>query len=226
MLKWKRVLVFGAHSDDEIIGPGGTIARLSRGGAIVNLVTFTTGDTGYTKPGQREATAKIRRIESEKAAKILGIRDVINLGIPTQAVTNTREIYQKCVQIIRRFKPDVIFTHYTKDKHRDHRAVAEITDEARWKASESIMPDLGRSWYTQELYFYEVLELFSSPSVVVDITETFDRKIAAIKTQVSQRDVLKDITRYIEGVAMARGYLCGTKYAEAFLLSNLLPRQM
>ncbi|OIO00088.1 hypothetical protein COY52_07435 [Candidatus Desantisbacteria bacterium CG_4_10_14_0_8_um_filter_48_22] len=226
MLTWKKVLVFGAHSDDEIIGPGGTIAKLSRQGAAVTVVTFTTGDMGYSKLSHKGRIGRIRSIEAKRSAKILGIRQVVNLGLPTQSVVNVREVYQECVRLIRRFRPDVIFTHYKCDKHRDHRAVSEITDEARWKASENIMPDFGKPWYTQEFYFYEVLELFTSPSVLVDITGTLNAKVRAMKTQASQMSNLRGMERYIEGVAAARGFLRGTKYAEAFLASNFLPRKL
>ena len=226
MLTWKKVLIFGAHSDDEIIGPGGTIAKLSRQGAAVSLVTFTTGDMGYSKLSHKGKVDRIRGIEAKRSAKILGIREVVNLGLPTQSVANTRDVYQECVRLIRRFRPDVIFTHYKGDKHRDHRAVSEITDEARWKASENIMPDFGRPWYTQELYFYEVLELFTSPSILVDITGTLGTKVKAMKTQISQMGILQGMERYIEGVAAARGFLRGTKYAEAFLASNFLARKL
>jgi LmbE family N-acetylglucosaminyl deacetylase len=226
MLNWKRVLVFGAHSDDEIIGPGGTIAKLSRQGAQVSLVTFTTGDMGYSELSHKGKVDKMRGAEAKISAKILGIREVVNLGLPTQSVINTRDVYQECVRLIRRFRPDVIFTHYKKDKHRDHRAVSEITDEARWKASENIMPDFGKPWYAQELYYYEVLELFTSPSLVVDITGTLEVKVRAMKTQISQLGILRNMERYIEGVAAARGFLRGTKYAEAFLASNFLAKKL
>ena len=60
---WKRVLVFGAHIDDEIVGPGGTIARLSKAGAQVWVVTFTGGaiDTGYSRVDLKGSIADLRR---------------------------------------------------------------------------------------------------------------------------------------------------------------------
>jgi len=127
-------------------------------------------------------------------------------------------------KIIRKYKPDVIFTHYKEDKHRDHRAVWEITDEARWKAAENVLADFGTPWYTPELYYYEVIELFTYPSLLIDITDTLERKVEAMKTQSSQFPVLPGVIEYIEGLGKVRGYLRGTKYAEAFLSSNFIAR--
>ena len=225
-MKFKNVLVFAAHADDEIIGLGGTVARLAYHGSKINLVIFTHGETAYTDKEDRDKMASIRDSESEESKMILGIREKINLGLPCQGIVNTKETYQECVKLIRRFKPDVIFTHYYKDKHRDHRNVSEITEEARWKATENVLADLGEPWYTQYMFFYEILELFTFPSVVMDITDTFDKKLSAMKTQESQLKVLPGIIDYLEGLAKVRGYMCGTRFAEAFLESNFIPRRL
>lgn len=222
----KRVLVFGAHSDDEIVGLGGTIAKFSKQGSSIYLVTFTKGETGYSKIEQKDKIASIREKEAQKSSKILGIKKVINLGIPTQTTTNTREVYQECVRLIRLFKPNVIFTNYYEDKHRDHRAVSEITDGARWKATENMHPELGSPWYTPHLFYYELQEPFTHPSLLIDITKTLPKKIQAMKTHKSQMIAFPRILDFIEGLAKARGFLCETRYAEAFLKSNLIPQRM
>lgn len=220
---WKRVLVFAAHPDDEIIGCGGTIARLSAMGRQVFVVTFCAGETGYSTPELKDKIAEIRRAEAEACDRVLGITERVILGKPTQGVVNDRETYQQCVRLIRYYRPDVIFTHWREDKHRDHRAICDITDEARWKAYENVLADFGEPWYTPELYYYEVLELFPHPSLLIDITDTFPKKLEAMQTQQSQFAVLPGVLEYIEGLAKVRGYARGTRYAEAFLRSNLLP---
>jgi LmbE family N-acetylglucosaminyl deacetylase len=221
---WSRALVFGAHPDDEIIGCGGTLARLAAEGAHTVVVTFTDGATGYSKLEEANAIVAMRRAESEAGAKVLGISELINLEFPTQALINDRETYQKVVSIIRRVRPDVIFCHYGEDKHRDHQTVSALVDEARWKATENAQPDLGEPWYTPQLYFYEIHELFTHPSILVDTTGFYDKKIAALETQKSQLEVLPGVISFCQGLSRARGYLAGTQYAEAFLASNLLPQ--
>ena len=225
-MKLKNVLVFAAHADDEIIGLGGTIARLSKQGSKVTVVIFTSGETAYCDIKLKDKIASLRNGESCKSAKLLGISEKINLGLPCQAVENNRKLFQECTRIIRRYKPDVIFTHHNQDKHRDHKVVSALTQEARWKATEKVLVDMGEPFYTQRMYFYEIFELFTSPSIVVDVTSTIDKKITAMKTQKSQLDVLPGIADYIEGLAKARGYLCNTKYAEAFLTSDFIPKKV
>lgn len=221
---WKRVLVFGAHVDDEIIGPGGTLVRLNQMGAESVVVTFCGGDkdTGYSRADLKDKIAQMRRDEAAAADRVLGIKERIFLGKPSQGVVNDTATYQECVRIIRHVKPDVIFTHWNEDKHRDHRAAAEITDEARWKAWDHVLADLGAPFYTPELYFYEILELFPHPTILVDISDTMDVKLQAMETMTSQLDVLPRVTDYIRGLGNARGFSRGTQYAEAFLRSNLL----
>ncbi len=225
-LPWTRALVFAAHPDDEIIGLGGTIARLADEGCQVTVVTLTAGETAYTRAEDRERMGDIRTAEAAAADRILGIHRRIILGRPTQGVTNDRETYQACVRIIREVRPDVIFTHWSEDKHRDHRAISEMTAEARWKASEPVLADVGSPWYCEYLFFYEVLELFPHPSLVIDVSATFERKLEAMRTQASQMDVLPGIMRYLDGLGKVRGYARGTEYAEAFLASTLLPTRM
>ena len=228
----KRILVFGAHPDDETIGVGGTIALFSDAGYEVYVVTFCWSekgdwsDTGYAKAEWKEKISEMRRREALAADKVLGVRERIGLGLPTQGVVNDRETYQRVVEIIRRVRPIAIFTHYGEDKHRDHRAVSQITEEAWWKASENVLADLGEPWRARTLFFYEVLELFTHPTHIVDVTETFQRKIEALHCFESQMPVLGDIVGYVEGLARARGYLIGAKYGEAFLRSSFLPSKL
>jgi LmbE family N-acetylglucosaminyl deacetylase len=220
---WNTVLVFGAHGDDEIVGPGGTISRLAARGAQIVVVTFAAGETSYSTVDLKDKMIELRTKEFEACNRVLGISERILLGKPNQGVPNDRDTYQQCVTIIRKYKPDVILTHYFEDKHRDHRAVSQVVDEARWKASEGVLADMGTPWYTPRLYYYEVFELFTHPSLVVDITDTLPKKIEAMETQVTQTAFLHGINTYIEGLAQIRGYLCGSRYGVAFLESTLLP---
>lgn len=222
----KRVLLFAAHADDEIVGPGGTLRRLSDAGAEVTVVTMTRGDTGYPSPEMKDKIVEMRKKESEAAAKCLGIKNWEYLGRPCQNLTNDVETFRDCVRLIRKYRPEVILTHAPEDKHRDHRAASQIADEARWKATEPIMHDYGEPWYTQYLFYYETTELFAHPTVVVDITDQLDAKRRAMLSQESQLDVIPGVVKWIEGTGMARGMLCGTRYAEAFQISNFLPARL
>ena len=222
MSEWKRILVFCAHPDDEIIGCGGTLAKHSRQGADITVAMFTQGETGYTDPSEKDGFLQVREQERDRYDHMLGIGKRIILGKPCQGVCNDRPTYHECISIVRQVRPQVVLTHNPTDRHRDHRTVSEVTTEACWKASEAVLADLGEPWYTPQILFFEVFQLFPEPSLIVDITETFASKQEAMETQTSQLRVLKGIPSYLEGLAMARGHLGQCKYAEAFLRSNVL----
>jgi LmbE family N-acetylglucosaminyl deacetylase len=85
-----------------------------------------------------------------------------------------------------------------------------------------VLADLGAPYYTPELYFYEINELFPHPSILVDISATMDAKLEAMKCATSQLDVLPGVVSFLRGIGAARGFLRGTEYAEAFMRSDLL----
>lgn len=224
MMDAKKALVFAAHADDEIIGPGGTLRRLASAGCEILVVTFTRGETAYSSAEEKKTIAETRAEEGMEAAKILGVAKTVNLGLPCQGVVNTTELYQKCVGIIRSFQPHVIFSHSAGDKHRDHRAVSALTEEAWWKAQENVLADLGKPWRATGFFFYEIFELFTRPSLVVDITDVFAKKLEALRSQRSQLKVLPGIMEHCEGLAKVRGAAAGVSLGEAFLESAFMPR--
>jgi LmbE family N-acetylglucosaminyl deacetylase len=223
--KLQRVLVFGAHPDDETLGMGGTIARLSQKGAEVTVVTFTRGETAYENKSQMEEVARIREKEERAVKEILGIKEWVNLNQPCQGLVAGREMYQEVVRLIRKYKPQAIFTHYKTDRHWDHRSAKEIVERAWYKAAEAGV--LGKdSWSADYLFSYEIFELFPLPELLVDITETIPKKVEAMKAYKSQEKVLSQsvkIEEYILALGKARGYLRKAKYAEAFKRHGMIP---
>ncbi|HIC87905.1 MAG TPA: hypothetical protein EYP04_00660 [Anaerolineae bacterium] len=219
----ERVLVCAAHADDEVIGLGGTIARLSRQGVQVVMATFTRGETAYPSEELKDRMAEIRAAEARATDRLLGISQRIQFDYPTRGLYNGPETLVDTMRLIRQVRPQVIFCHYSEDKHRDHRALAELIDEARWKATEQLQPDLGERWYTPWLLYFEVWELFTHPMVLVDISETYELKMKALRAQTSQLQVMPGIVQFVESVSRARGAQAGRAYAEAFRISDRLP---
>ncbi|MFA5859358.1 MAG: PIG-L family deacetylase [Elusimicrobiota bacterium] len=220
--KVKTCVVFAAHPDDEIIGPGGTIIRLTEQGAKVVVVLFTLGGTGYANVADKDKIMKIREKELTRSQKILGYQERVILDKPCQGVCDDRDTYHQCMKIIRKYKPQLILTHYFEDKHRDHRAISDVTTEAWWKASENLMHDIGKPWRAPELYYYEGGEYITHPSVIVDITKTINKKVKAMSINTSQLDVLGSVVERVKGLAVARGWLGDCDYGEAFIRSNFM----
>jgi len=133
------------------------------------------------------------------------------------------------IKVIRKIKPDLVLTHSHDDKHRDHKCLSLVTCEGVWKAWENILPSLGERHRVREIWAFEVVDPFSYPDIIVDITNYLQYKIDAMEVHNSQHDVLggsNEICNYITGLAMVRGYLNGCKYGEAFKICNILPRSI
>ncbi|WXG43455.1 MAG: PIG-L family deacetylase [Promethearchaeati archaeon SRVP18_Atabeyarchaeia-1] len=221
----QRFLVFGAHPDDEVVGVGGTIAKLAKTGNEVFVVIFTKGEEGYADRELKDTISVLREKEIERVRGILGVKKYELMGRPDMGLKNDKETFKETIRMIRKFRPDAVFTHHRIDRHRDHRAASKLVSEAFWQAGEAVAVDLGSPWRSRALYYFEEVHPFRFPSHIVDISETFDAKISAMKTYTSQLPVVPFILSGIEGQAIARGSAIGAKYGEAFLRSNATPRR-
>jgi len=183
-MNYERVIVFGAHPDDEIrMAPA--MARMAAEGVEVTVVIFTDGSEGYPRPEWRDRIVQMRAEESEACRQVLGIHRYINLGIPDMALQNTKETLLRVVGIIREVRPQAIFTHGEKDRHRDHLAANALTVEAFWHAGEPVAAELGPPWSTPHLYYYKNTAL-DGPVVEYDVTPYAWALPAALATQESQ----------------------------------------
>lgn len=208
----KRVLIICAHSDDQVIGAGGTMARFSREGVDVRTFICSFGEQSHPhlKPVE---VRKVRVKESQSANKILGGSSVLFLGMPEGRFAEEyeqRRWRQKLLRHIHTFKPDRILTHSPDDPHPDHRAVYHITE------------DLYEHGKLQcEVYAFDVWNLFNikkrrSPRLIIDITKTFTRKLDALSTFRSQRVTLLTLLWTVYAKAIYFGLKRGVRYAEVF----------
>lgn len=218
-------LVFGAHPDDEVVGMGGTIAKLARTGNDIFVVIFTRGEEGYADKKLKETVSELRQREIERVRVILGIKKYELMGRPDMGLVNDKDTFRETIRMIRKYKPDAVFTHHKVDRHRDHMAASMLVTEAFWQAGQPVSMDLGNSWRSRVLYYYEEAYPFKVPSHIVDITETFDTKVDAMRTYTSQLPVVPFILNGIEGQAISRGAIIGVKFGEAFLRSSVTPRK-
>ncbi|MEM4245709.1 MAG: PIG-L family deacetylase [Candidatus Bathyarchaeia archaeon] len=220
----RRYLVFGTHPDDETIGLGGTIKKLADTGHEVTVITFTSGSGGYDKPELKEKIADIRMSELEKVNRFLGVKhyETWRYDDYDDRLTN-REVINREIAAIRRYKPDIILTHHIEDRHRDHRAVSQSVQEAWWQAGEKVVAELGPPWRAERLYFFEIFSPIPYPTVIVDISQTFEAKIEALHLYKSQLETLPYVLRAVEGLNMFRGSLIGARYGEALQQSNIVP---
>lgn len=214
--KKRKVLVAGGHPDDPETGCGGTILRYTDAGDEVVVVYLTRGQAGIPGTGL-ETAAKIRTAEAEKACALMKARPVF-LSQVDGASELTPARYEEVRGVIEKEAPDVIFTHWPLDTHRDHRHCANLVLDA-WM-------QLRRR---QPLYYYEVATGGQTqtflPTDHVDITATVDRKHAACFAHVSQK-LTQVYDRDHGQMERFRGLEARSRFAEGFVRHAQGPRGM
>jgi LmbE family N-acetylglucosaminyl deacetylase len=227
----ERVLIFGAHPDDEIIGPGGSAHRFSSQCKEVYVATFTCGGTAANSPEEMQRMIEKRKTEMQETDKVLGITKREVLGIASQqvygAVYGDNKLHHELIRLIRQYRPHILFTH-SSDNHRDHNGIAAITRESAFQASESILGNLGEPWLIPVLLYYSVEQELPTSNVIIEIGKTdLDAKLAAMATQISQ--TRGDYLRHFQEMMAGRAQLWGAKlfgagkYAEPFYLEQSRP---
>ncbi len=214
----KSILVICAHSDDQILGPGGTLAKFASEGASVLTIIMSYGELtpAWIK---HKYTREMRVNEAEKADKIIGGSGVIFLGLKERnflGEAKEKEAYARIRKIIRREKPTIVFTHTREDPHRDHRDTLKFVKE--------IVSDMGRD-ERPDVYSFGVwnpIQLHRrAPHLVVDISKTFKKKLKALKCFRSQNLVILQLTPGVIIRAKLNGFFRGLKYAEVFRRVNV-----
>jgi len=218
MTKKPTILVIGAHSDDPTFGAGGTIAKYALEGKKIKTIILSYGELSppHLKP---EIVRKTRAKEAEQADKIMGGKGVIFFdckeGRFHQGISNLK-IRSKLKKIIKKEKPEKIFTHGANDAHPDHLAVYHLIKEM-----------ITKKEITCDVYSFDIWSLFRLrqrmvPRLVVDITKTFHTKIKATKTHKSQtclpatQFLIFPITWMIYFKAVINGWNNRCRYAEIF----------
>jgi len=183
-MQYDRVMVFGAHPDDEL-RMAAAIAKMSAAGTAVTVVIFTDGCEGYPRLEMKDTIVATRALESDAVQKVLGVKRYVNLGAPDMGLVNSKEDLRAVIRVIREARPQAVFTHGERERHRDHLATHELSLEASWHAGEPVSADLGPSWRTPHLYYYKNTAL-EGPVVEYDVTDFAHVVPLAYATQVSQ----------------------------------------
>lgn len=203
-------LCIGAHPDDCEIAMGGTIAKMVSKRYKVLILDLTNGE-----PTPR-GTVEKRIEESKKAAEILGV-DRITLDLKNRFLFDSVEARFKVSQIIRKYKPEVIFCHLELDAHPDHVQAFNISYASRFYSKLTKIPLEGDRWYPKRIirFFSNHLRINLTPSFVVDISDFIEKKIEACSAYESQFDSFS-VEEYIKAFAKYWGLLARTQYAEPF----------
>jgi len=196
----ESAMAIQAHPDDIEFTCVGTLARWARLGTRVIYVLCTSGDVGIDEPGMtREKATQIREAESLEAAHIAGVKEVEFLREPDGLLTPTLDLRKKLVREIRRHHPEVIVTgdptivwsgsDYIN--HPDHRAAAMAALDATFPAAgqPNLFEELAQEGLTAHKVRKVYAHVWEKADVFINIEETIDIKVAALRAHKSQ---LKD----------------------------------
>ena len=221
----ERVMFVAAHPDDPDFLAGGTIARLARDGREVTYVIVTNGNKGSSEAGvTAEQLAPMRAEEQRRAAQVLGVTRVEFLGYEDGEVEDTRELRRDVTRQIRRWRPDLIMTlnpHRTYSNfpgwHRDHRITGRVVLDCVYPlardrlAFPELLPEYGPH-NVREVYVIQ----WERPGLVLDVTDTMELKLEAIRCHKSQVSDFKAVEARMRNRAATLGKEKGYSYAEGF----------
>jgi len=219
------VLVFAAHPDDAELTMGGTIAKLTQNNYKVGIIDFTKGELGT------RGSAETRQKEAFQAAIILKLAIRENLLIPDGNIQRNKENLMKVIMAIRKYKPKILFAPYFNDRHPDHIDTSKLVKEAMFSSGLSKIKtfdkEVAQENYRPKKLFYYMQTYSFEPSFVMDISESFDIKMKAVKvydtqfydpkskepeTFISQPGFLS----FIEARAKIYGFQIGKQFGEPF----------
>jgi LmbE family N-acetylglucosaminyl deacetylase len=233
--KAKKVLVVGAHPDDNDFGAGATVAKAAGQGAEVIYLIATTGQRGSSDENMTpERLSEIRMKEQEDAAKALGVREVHFLDYVDGELIPDIRLKERVVKSIRRYKPEIVFTmdpsffyykNYGMVNHSDHRAIGEATLDACYPLARDLMsfPEHAKEGLNPHRVKELLLHSFvpENANLYVDVTDTFDMKLKALSLHKSQVGDMQRIEKRMRDRAEVSGRLARCRYAESFVRLQL-----
>lgn len=191
------ILTIIAHPDDAEFGAAGSIAAWTAEGKTVVYVVCTGGGKGTTdrkvSPADLE---RIRQQEQRAAASVLGVSEVVFLGMEDQGLEDTREFRETLVRLIRRYRPEKVISSDPYRRylwHRDHRIVGQVVMDALFPYARDHLayPDLLEEGLephkVQEALFFGTDEV----NHWIDISDTFEIKLEALICHATQIRELK-----------------------------------
>ena len=224
---YRRGMVIVAHADDAEYGCAGTVAKWCREGMEVVYVICTDGSKGSSDPEMSpDRLAEIRRSEQLAAGKVLGLKEVVFLRYEDSMLQPGLDLRKDIVRQIRRHKPDILIcpspvrnlTGKGYIGHPDHLAVGEATMAAVFPASRDRMtfPELLEEGLEPHKV-REVLVLDNhEPDKCIDVSETIEQAIEALKQHVSQVGQGHDDHPWMRDWRREAGQRHGMEYAETF----------
>ena len=211
------VLVIAPHPDDAELGMGGAILRFKAEGLRVGVLDLTDGEpTPYGSP-------EIRSRETAAATEVLELDWRENLGLPNRSLEPTLAARHQLAGVMRMTRPRWLFAPYWIDAHPDHTAATKLVEDARFWAKLTKCDIPGEPYHPERIYNYFCvhLKMAPQPAFVLDISDYWDQKLAAISRYHSQfvKGRPTESPTFLERLrdeAAYWGKTIGTAYGEPF----------
>lgn len=223
------ILAFGAHPDDVELGAGGTVAKHVQLGFKVGIVDLTLGQLGS------RGTVNDRIIEASESSMLLGLTIRENLEMEDGFFQNDEAHRLKVIQVIRKYKPEIVLANAPSDRHPDHGKGAALVSEACFSSGLSALKTTWEGepqlhWRPKVVYHY-IQDRYLKPDVVVDITGFFELKMNAVRafktqffdpknpapnTPISSQDFIL----FLEARAREFGRIINCEHGEGFVAAR------
>ena len=227
------ILAFAAHPDDVELAMGGTILNFTNKNFHVGIIDFTQGELGT------RGSILTRKKEANNAAKILNITKRENLKIHDGNVQVNETNIFKVIKKIRQYRPKLIFAPYFNDRHPDHIETSKIVKRAMFLAGlpkiKTKLNGKNQEAYRPEKLFYYMQTYEFQPSFIVNISETFPKKMEAVRAYKSQFYIKNNksngpetfistpqFIQYLEARAKTFGFAIRKDYGEPFFCEEAI----
>jgi len=233
-----KILVVAAHPDDEVLGMGGTIKKLSKEGNEIKTIFLSTGilarrpfenkasDNIYTKRFLSQVNIRLKNLrkDAKNAAKVLGVDQIEFMDFPDNEmdIVSNLQITKTIENEISNFKPSIVYMPTKYDVNVDHQAVFNATLTATRPQKNSKIKEVISFEIPSSTEWFFPLEY--SPNIFVDISKEIKSKFLALKkykNEIREFPHPRSIIA-LEAIARRWGSISGFQYAEAFSLIRKL----
>ena len=225
------ILAFGVHPDDVELGCAGTLLAAIAEGKKVGIADLTRGELGT------RGTPETRKAEAAAAAAIMGIDIRENLGMADGFFQNDEQHQRMVIEVIRKYKPEIILANAPEDRHPDHGRSAKLVADAAFLSGlrkiETFDNGMVQEAWRPKYVFHYIQDRFIQPSFVVDISAYMDRKIDAVLAYTTQFNspgtdepqTYISSPQFLETVkarAMMLGKRIGVQFAEGYITEKII----
>jgi bacillithiol biosynthesis deacetylase BshB1 len=225
------ILAFGAHPDDVEISAGATLLKYASEGKSIGIIDLTEGELGT------RGTVEKRYKEAQAASDILQLKIRKNLQLGDGVFDVSQENKLKVIELIRLYRPQLVFANSIKDRHPDHGKAAQLVADACYLSGldkiKTSYEGRNQEKFRPDLILHYIQDYYLTPDVILDVSDFGAQKLDVIKCYKSQfydpdsKELDTPISgeefyTYLEGRMMSIGRELGVKYGEAYNISRTL----